>query len=90
MYGNPILKHVKNNIMKCVICKTGTTKKGKTIVAITKYNSVIVIKDVPADICQNCGEYYLSAQITKIVLNTVREALKKGTEIEVIKMQKIA
>jgi len=76
--------------MKCVICKTGTTKKGKTIVAITKYNSVIVIKDVPADICQNCGEYYLSAQITKIVLNTVREALKKGTEIEVIKMQKIA
>lgn len=29
--------------------------------------SVIVIKDVPAEVCENCGEYYLSEATTEKV-----------------------
>jgi ribosomal protein L32 len=37
---------------------------------------VIIIKGVPADICNNCGEYYLSETITEQVLSMAEEAVK--------------
>jgi len=33
----------------------------------------------------NCGEYYLSSEMTKEVLRIANEAVKKGAEIEIIK-----
>ena len=33
----------------------------------------------------NCGEYYLSFEMTKEVLRIANEAVKKGAEIEIIK-----
>jgi len=46
--------------MNCLICKTGTTQQGTTTVTLERDTTVIVIKDVPAQVCDNCGEYYLS------------------------------
>jgi YgiT-type zinc finger domain-containing protein len=76
--------------MKCVICKNGTTKKGKVTVTLERKGSIIAIKEVPADVCNNCGEYYLSTEMTKEVLTRAEDAYKKGAEIEVIKMKKTA
>jgi YgiT-type zinc finger domain-containing protein len=45
--------------MKCTICKTGETHPGTTTVTLQRENSVIVIRDAPAEKCENCGEYYL-------------------------------
>jgi len=33
----------------------------------------------------NCGEYYLSSEMTKEVLRIANEAVKKDAEIEIIK-----
>ena len=49
--------------MKCVICKTGRTHPGTTTVTLQRDNSVVVIRDVPAEICEDCGEYYLSKPV---------------------------
>lgn len=76
--------------MKCVICKNGETAKGKTTVTLEKNGSIVVIKGVPANICNNCGEYYLDDKTTGEVLQKANEAYKKGAEIEVINMKKTA
>lgn len=80
----------KNEVMDCVICKNGTTEPGKVTVTLERGSSLIAIKEVPADVCNNCGEYYLSAEMTKEVLKKAEEAFGKGVEIEVIKMTSIA
>ena len=53
--------------MKCVICKTGQTYPGTTTVTLQGANTVVVIRDVPADVCENCGEYYLNEPTAKRV-----------------------
>jgi len=53
--------------MKCAICKTGQTHSGITTVTLQRANTVVVIRDVPAEICDNCGEYYLSEPTAKRV-----------------------
>ena len=44
--------------MRCLICRHGETLSGFTTVTLTRDEAVVVFKAVPADICQNCGEYY--------------------------------
>ena len=48
------------NIMKCVICKTGETAPGKVTVTLQRDEATVLIKDVLAEVCDNCGEYYLT------------------------------
>ncbi len=45
--------------MRCVICREGDTPPGTVTVTLQRGNTVIVVRDVPAAVCQNCGEYYL-------------------------------
>jgi YgiT-type zinc finger domain-containing protein len=76
--------------MECVICKNGTTSQGKVTVTLERNGSIIAIKDVPAQVCNNCGEYYLDAETTKEVLSKAEQAIQKGVEFEVIRMIKVA
>lgn len=71
--------------MKCVICKHSETSAGFTTVVVTRGNSTIIIKNVPADICDNCGEYYLSAETSSIHFRMANEAIAKGSEVEIIR-----
>jgi len=76
--------------MECVICKNGTTRKGKVTVTLERNGSIIAIKDVPAQVCQNCGEYFLDAAMTTEVLRRAEQAVEKGAEVQVIRMEKVA
>jgi YgiT-type zinc finger domain-containing protein len=71
--------------MNCVICKHSKTKKGFTTVVLNRGISTIIIKYVPAQICENCGEYYLSSEMTKKIFKIANESIKNGIEIEIIK-----
>ncbi|MEO8086227.1 MAG: type II toxin-antitoxin system MqsA family antitoxin [Bacteroidota bacterium] len=74
--------------MKCAICKTGETKKGFTTVTLERNQSVIVFKEVPAQICDNCGEYYLDEAISSQLIMQAENAVKTGAEVEVIRLRK--
>ena len=37
--------------MKCMICKHGETNEGTTTVTLERWNSTIVFKEVPTQIC---------------------------------------
>jgi len=69
--------------MNCVICKHGETRLGEATVILERGATVVVIKGVPADVCENCGEYYLSEEMTDRVLEMAEEAVAHGAEIEV-------
>lgn len=69
--------------MRCVICKNGSTTPGTTTVILNRGETAVVFKQVPADICENCGEYYLSQEVTKQVLMKAEEAVAKGVEVEI-------
>lgn len=71
--------------MRCVICKHGETKSGKTTVTLQRGETIVIIKEVPADVCDNCGEYYLNEKITDQVLLMAEEAVKKNAEVEILR-----
>lgn len=70
--------------MMCTICKNGNTYKGKTTVTLEKDSTVIVIKNVPADICENCGEYYLDEATTDNILKKAVSAVQNKAEVEIL------
>ncbi len=71
--------------MKCSLCKNGETEAGKVTVTLHRNNSVIVIKEVPAQICNNCSDYFLTSEITTSLMRIAESAVKKGVEVEILK-----
>ena len=69
--------------MKCLICKQGETQPGLTTVSLQRDERTLIIKGVPADICDNCGEYYLSPEIAKRLYRQAEESLQHGAEVEI-------
>jgi YgiT-type zinc finger domain-containing protein len=70
-----------------MICKHGETKKGTTTVTLEKDGSTIVFKEVPAHICDNCGEKYIDEAVTKELLKKAREIVKNGVEVDIRKYE---
>lgn len=71
--------------MNCAICKQGETWPGTATVVLERGQTTVVIKDVPADICENGGEYYLTEELTKKVKAMVEEAVQDNVEVEVLR-----
>lgn len=71
--------------MDCVICKNGITHPSEVNVVLQREDCTVIIKNVPADVCENCGEYYLNDDITAKVLATAEEAASKGAEVEILR-----
>ncbi|MEH1932043.1 MAG: type II toxin-antitoxin system MqsA family antitoxin [Nostoc sp.] len=72
-------------MMKCLICQHGQTKPGLVTVTLERDECIIVLKKVPAEICDNCGEYYLSDAVTEQVLEKAESAINNGAELEIIR-----
>ena len=69
--------------MKCVVCKLGDTREGHTTVTLEREGAALVVRKVPAQVCANCGEAYVSADVTKKLLQSAREALRAGVEVDI-------
>ena len=69
--------------MKCVICKYGETRPGKATVTLERDGATLVIKGVPAEVCSNCGEEYVSEDTTARLLKSAEEAVKAGVKVDV-------
>ena len=71
--------------MECIFCKNGHTFEGETTLTLQRNQAIILVKNVPAQICNNCDEAYLSAEVNKTVLDIAEDAIKKGAELEIIR-----
>jgi len=45
----------------------------------------VIVRDVPADVCENCGEYSLSEKVTEQFLARSEQAVKSGAEVEILR-----
>jgi len=71
--------------MQCVICRHGTTQPGLVTVTLERGATVIVIKDVPAEVCSQCGEYYLDEKTSRHVMNMAEQAVQRHAEVEILR-----
>lgn len=69
--------------MKCVICHNGETRPGTADKAMSHEGMTLVVKNVPAEICENCGERYFDAEVTRELLRLAREAAAAGVVVDV-------
>lgn len=69
--------------MKCVMCKYGETQQGTTTMTLERDATTVVFKNVPAEVCQTCGEAYLDATTTNHLLHIVEEAARTGVQVDV-------
>jgi len=70
--------------MKCAICRNGNTENGFTTVTLERNQTTLVYKQVPADICENCGEIYLSSEINGALLKQANNELNRGVYLEMV------
>lgn len=76
--------------MNCVICKTGVTAPGIKSFMLEKDNCIVIVKGVPAQICNQCGEAYFDSKTTKELYAKANESILNGAELEVINLKTAA
>ncbi len=69
--------------MKCVVCKKGETRAGKATITLERDGTTLVVKGVPASVCKNCGEEYVSEEVTARLLRSAEEAARAGVQVDV-------
>lgn len=67
--------------MKCIICKVGETALQRTTVTFQRQNTSIIIKNVPAEVCTNCGEQYVDSETGERLSFIADEALKDTVKV---------
>jgi len=71
--------------MKCVICKQGETKPGEVTVTLERGDTMVIIRRVPAQVCEECGEYYLAEAETRRVMEIASQAARNNAEVEILR-----
>lgn len=69
--------------MTCVICKGGEVKPGRTTLTVERGALTLVIKDIPARVCGNCGEAYFDDATTAQIEVIVEKAESSGVQVAV-------
>ncbi len=63
--------------MKCALCRTGETEPGRTTETYELGGSVVVVRRVPAEVCQQCGEASTDEATTarlEVIVDQARDA----------------
>ena len=70
--------------MICVICKNGETEAGTTTSTLERDGLILFVKDIPAKVCNNCGEAYTDSQTTARLLDMSPENSERDDDVEVV------
>jgi YgiT-type zinc finger domain-containing protein len=69
--------------VKCIVCKQSETCPGVTTVTLERDGLVLVVKNVPAQVCPNCGETYADEATAVNLLSTAKEMARPGALVDV-------
>jgi len=76
--------------MTCFMCK-GTVRDGFSSFSVDLGGCVIVIKNVPSGICDQCGETSYNSETTRQLEQIIENIIKSGkAEIAVVSYSEIA
>ena len=74
----------------CMFCKCDTVKESVTTHVVNYRNCIIVIKNVPCEECEQCGEKFYTDEVAERLEQLVSVAKRLMQEISVIDYQKVA
>ena len=66
-------------------CRNGHTVEGLITIVIERDQTTLIFKNVPAQICENCGEEYLSEDTNRVLLDRAQEAADRGVDLELLR-----
>lgn len=67
--------------MKCIVCHHGETQAGTTTVTFHRDGQTVVVNEVPAAVCENCGEAYVAEDVTAQVLAMAADARNAQAQV---------
>lgn len=67
--------------MTCIVCHNGETRPGTTTVTFHHDGRTVVVNEVPAEVCENCGEAYIAEDVTAKVLKIAADARKMQAQV---------
>ncbi len=68
---------------KCYFCG-GRLTSGRTILPFVVDTRVVIIKEVPAEICAQCGEVVLLSDVAENVDRLLKQVRKSGFEVSIL------
>ena len=68
---------------RCPMCG-GEKVPGRTIYSVDLGTGVVVVKNVPAEICRQCGEEWIAPETARRLEEIADKARVEGTEVEVV------
>ena len=69
--------------MRCPICKHGQTNPGTITVTLERGGATVIFREVPAQVCDTCGEQYVDEKTTARLLVQAGDAARAGVQVEV-------
>lgn len=75
--------------MNCILCKSKLTR-GKVNHIVDLNGHIIIIKDVPANVCKQCGEYFIENNVALKLEKIIEEVVKNKAEIFVVNYSEMA
>ena len=74
--------------MKCFYCKNEMEQK-KAVFTVDLEKCIIVIKDVPTNICEKCGQRSYSDEVATHIEDIIDSVRNKLTEVAVVHYSEI-
>lgn len=74
----------------CMFCKCKTVKPSTTTHVVNYKNCIIIVKNVPCEECEQCGEKYYTDEVAERLEQLVNAAKKLMQEIAVMDYSKAA
>jgi YgiT-type zinc finger domain-containing protein len=68
--------------MKCPICRHGEAQSGRATVTLERDGTTLLVKEVPADVCGNCGEAFHTEEVTRTLLSQAEQAARAGVDVD--------
>jgi len=76
--------------MKCALCKGKMEEGTITLPFDINKDTLVIIKDVPALVCTQCGESFIEMPVARVVEKIVGNAEQDGITLGIIKYKEAA
>lgn len=80
---------MSENFGRCPLCG-GEKQSGATTFAVDLKFGVVVVREVPAFVCTNCGDAWIDDPVVAKLESIVADARRKHTVVEVTQWQQVA
>ena len=70
--------------MKCTICRHGNLEEGSVTVTLERNSTLLIFKNVPARVCDTCGEELISSEVNRTLLRRAEEEFSRGVQLELL------